>query len=118
MSLVRRARTLPLFLVLLAACDTGRQQQLENQLMLMQERLAELESQAADAEGHAERLNSAATDLQAYVGDLEAKVIDLSASVPRDLLVDVEATLGNVKNKALEVRERAALLDRTVDTDL
>jgi hypothetical protein len=114
---VRRAWSFPLLFAMVAGCDTGQQQQLENELILMQERLAELESRTADAEAHAERLVGNVAELQAFVGDLEAKVIDLSATVPRDQLVDVEATLGNVKLKLREVQERSALLDRTLDTD-
>lgn len=95
---------------LLSGCDDGARQQLENELMLMQERLVELETQVADSQQHAERLRDAVAQLEAYVGDVESEVIDLSADVPRHLLVNVEATVGNAKTKLSEVRTRVDAL--------
>lgn len=93
-----------------ASCDDGTTQQLENEIMLMQERLVELETQVADAQGLANRLSGSVGELQAYVSDVETEVIDLSAHVQRDLLVNVEATLGNAKTKLTEVRARSDAL--------
>lgn len=99
-----------LTLSILAACEDGSSQRLENEVILLQERLVELETQVSDAQDHANRLRSAVSELEAYVGDVEAAVIDLSATVPRDRLVDAEATVGNVKTKIAEVRARADAL--------
>lgn len=93
-----------------AACEDGTREQLENEVMLVQERLVELETQVADAEGYATRLSSAVGELEAYIRDVEVEVIDLSAQVPRDRLVDLEATVGNAKTKLQEVRTRADAL--------
>ena len=49
-------------------------------------------------------------EINDYVRDVETEVIDLSATVPRDVLVNVEATVGNAKNKVAEVRARADAL--------
>ena len=119
MTAASRARMLllPAAIALLAACAGGRTEQLENELMLMQERMVELESLLADAQEHAQRLSPAVAQLEAYVGDVEKEVIDLSATVSRDLLVNTEANLGNVKTKLAEVRERTALLNRTLQTE-
>ena len=117
MTAASRARMLPIVIALLAACEGGRTEQLENELMLMQERMVELESLLADAQEHAQRRGPAGAELEAYVGDVEKEVIDLSASVSRDLLVNTEANLGNVKTKLAEVRERTALLNRTLETE-
>ena len=95
---------------LLAGCGDGSTQRLENEMMLLQERLVELETQVADAQDHATRLRTAVGELEAYVRDVETEVIDLSATVPRDVLVNVEATVGNAKNKVAEVRARADAL--------
>lgn len=105
-----RLVTIVVMLGLLAACDDGSRQQLENEIMLMQERLVELETQVADSQEHANRLASAVTQLEAYVKDVETEVIDLSAHVPRDLLVNAEATVGNAKTKLQEVRARVDAL--------
>ena len=118
MSAVRRFGLLSIALGFLAACDAGRTDQLENELMLMQERLLELESQVADAQGHAERLSTAASQLEAYVLDVERAVIDLSMTVPRDQLVNAEAHVGNVKTKLTEVRARVTALNNTLDSEL
>lgn len=101
----------------LAACDDGAREQMETQMMAMQERLVELETQVTDSEGHAARLTTAVSELEAYVRDVEMEVIDLSAHVPRDLLVDVEATLGNTKTKLEEVRARTDALGSVLRPD-
>lgn len=95
---------------LIVGCADNGQQQLEYQMSMMQERLVELETQVADAQGHANRLQTAVQQLEAYVKDVETEVIELSATVPRDLLVNVEATVGNAKSKLEEVRARSAAL--------
>ena len=118
MTAVRRFGLLILSAGLLSACDAGQNDQLENELMLMQERLVELESQVADAQAHAERLSTATAELEAYVLDVERAVIDLSATVPRDQLVNAEAFVGNVKTKLTEVRARANALNTTLDPQL
>lgn len=109
MKLARSILALLLFGVV-AGCEDGTTQQLENELMLMQERLVELETQVADAEAHSGRLADSMRELEAYVRDVETEVIDLSAHVPRDLLVNAEATVGNAKTKLAEVRARADAL--------
>lgn len=101
----------------LAACDDGARERMENEMMLMQERLVELETQVADSEGHAARLATAVGELEAYVRDVEMEVIDLSEHVPRDLLVDVEATVGNTKTKLNEVRARTDALGSALRPD-
>ena len=118
MTAARRFGLLILSAGLLSACDAGQTAQLENELMLMQERLVELESQVADAQGHAQRLGTAAAELEAYVLDVENAVIDLSATVTRDHLVNVEANVGNVKTKLAEVRARTNALTTTLDAQL
>ena len=118
MSAVRRI-VLPVLLSAFAsACDTGQTDQLQNELMLMQERLVELESQVADAQGHAQRLGTAVAELEAFVLDVEKEVIDLSLTVPRDQLVNAEATVGNAKTKLTEVRARVNALNTTLDPQL
>jgi predicted nucleic acid-binding Zn-ribbon protein len=102
--------SLALVLLLLVGCDDGGRQQLENEIMLMQERLVELETQLADAQANANRLSTAVGELEAFVADVETEVIDLSAHVPRDLLVNVEATVGNAKTKVAEVANRSDAL--------
>lgn len=109
-----RVSVLLLPFLLLAACDTGRVDQLENEMMLMQERMVELESQVAESQEHAERLTTAVAQLEAYVADVETEVIDLSMNVPRDLLVNVEATVGNVKTKLAEVSSRTTALGNSL----
>jgi septal ring factor EnvC (AmiA/AmiB activator) len=111
-----RVGLIPVLALALSACDGGQSQQMENELMLMQERLLELETQLADAQEHARRLGPAVRELEVYVGDVENEVIDLSMNVSRDLLVNVEANLGNVKTKVAEVRDRTALLSRSLET--
>jgi len=101
---------------LVAACDTGQADQLENQIILMQDRLIELESQVAESQEQLERLASSVTQMDAYVQDVEKAVIDLSMYVPRDLLVNVEATVGNAKTKVTEVRERTNALVNALGT--
>lgn len=118
MSAARRIVMLFLVSALASACDAGQTDQLQNELMLMQERLVELESQVADAQGHAERLATAAAQLEAFVLDVEKEVIDLSMTVPRDQLVNVEATVGNAKTKLTEVRARVNALNTTLDSQL
>ena len=105
MKAVRSALVLviPILTFALAGCEDGSRQQLENQLIQMQERLIELETQVADAQAHASRLDTA-------VGHVESEIIDLSAEVPRHLLVNVEATVGNAKTKVDEVRARTDAL--------
>jgi predicted nucleic acid-binding Zn-ribbon protein len=111
MKAVRTATLVLAPLLLLAAgCEDGSRQQLENEIMLMQERLVELETQVADSQDHANRLSTALTQLDAYLRDVETEVIDLSANVPRDLLVNVEATVGNAKSKLAAVRARSEAL--------
>ena len=105
-----RVTGLLLSLALLGACDSGRSDQLENELMLMQQRMVELESQVAESQEHAEQLTAAVAQLDAYIADVETEVIDLSMDVPRDLLVNVEATVGNVKTKLAEVQSRTAAI--------
>lgn len=97
-------------MLLVAGCDDGSTAQLENEVMLMQERLVELETQVADAQSHADRLGSVVTQLEANVNDVERAVIDLSEWVSRDLLVDTEATLGLAKTRLNEVRQRTDAL--------
>lgn len=114
---VVRRLPVPLLLVaamLLSGCEDGGRQQLENEIMLLQERLVELETQVADAQQHATRLGSAVQQLEAYVRDVETEVIELSAHVPRDLLVNAEATVGNAKTKLQEVRERSDVLNQAL----
>ena len=112
MKAARSALPLMIFLLTfaLSGCEDGARQQLENQLMQMQERLIELETQVADAQAHAGRLHTAVGELGAYVRDVESEIIDLSADVPRHLLVNVEATVGNAKTKLDEVRARTDAL--------
>ena len=96
-------------------CDGGGgRDQLENQLMLMQERLVELETQVADAQAHASRLGTAVGEMEAHVADVERAVIDLSGWVSRDYLVDTEATLGLAKIKLVELRQRSEALRATL----
>ena len=97
MSAARRIVMLFLESALASACDAGQTDQLQNELMLMQERLVELESQVADAQGHAERLATAAAQLEAFVLDVEKEVIDLSMT---------------------EVRARVNALNTTLDSQL
>ena len=108
MKAVRSALVLviPILTFALAGCEDRSRQQLENQLIQMQERLIELETQVADAR----RLDTAVGQLDAYVRDVESEIIDLSAEVPRHLLVNVEATVGNAKTKVDEVRARTDAL--------
>ena len=96
---------------LLTGCDEGVQQQLENEMILMQERLVELETQVGDSQAQAVRVTAIVTELQAQIRDLEAEIIDLSAHVPRDLLVNVEAIVGQARVKAEEAHMRAASLE-------
>lgn len=96
--------------LLLAGCADAGRQQMENAMTLMQERMVELETQVADAQEHASRLQVAVQQLEAYVKDVETEVIELSATVPRDQLVNVEATVGNAKAKLDEVRARSDAL--------
>lgn len=96
--------------VCVTGCDDGTAARLEDEIMMMQERLLELETQVADAQAHANRLGSAVTELEANVNDVERAVIDLSAWVSRDLLVDTEATLGLAKMRLTEVRQRTDAL--------
>ena len=112
MKAVRSALVLviPILTFALAGCEDGSRQQLENQLMQMQERLIELETQVADAQAHASRLDTAVGQLDAYVRDVESEIIDLSAEVPRHLLVNEEATVGNATTKVDEVRARTDAL--------
>jgi predicted nucleic acid-binding Zn-ribbon protein len=105
-----QALLIPLVISAAAGCEDGTRQQLENEIMLMQERLVELETQVADSQDHANRLSTAVEQLDAYVRDVETEVIELSAHVPRDLLVNVEATVGNAKTKLAEVRARTGAL--------
>lgn len=103
---------IPLAAALLAiGCDDGSRAQLENELILMQERLVELETQVADAQAHASRLDTAVGQMEAHVADVERAVIDLSAWVSRDYLVDTEATLGLAKTKLVELRQRSDVLN-------
>lgn len=104
--------TIPFIAVLFAiGCDGGgARSELENQLMLMQERLVELETQVADAQAHSSRIGAAVGELEAHVADVERAVIDLSGWVSRDYLVDTEATLGLAKTKLVELRQRSDAL--------
>ena len=95
----------------LAGCDDGVQRQLENEMILMQERLAELETQVGDSQAQAVRVTAGLTELQAQIRDLEAEIIDLSAYVPRDLLVNAEAIVGQARTKIEEVRMHAIALE-------
>jgi archaellum component FlaC len=107
------ALVIPLLFVV-SGCDDGTSEQLENQMMQMQERLIELETQLADAQGHANRLDAAQGELDDYVRDVESEIIDLSVEVPRHLLVNVEAAVGNAKTKLEEVRARTDALGNTL----
>jgi septal ring factor EnvC (AmiA/AmiB activator) len=115
MNSASRVTGLLLSLALLGACDSGRSDQLENEIMLMQQRMVELESQVAESQEHAEQLTAAVAQLEAYITDVETEVIDLSMDVPRDLLVNVEATVGNVKTKLAEVRSRTAAIGNALE---
>jgi len=109
---MKRIGALALLLALaVLGCQDNARQQLEEQMMFMQERLVELETQVADSEQQAEGRAAAVSELGADVGDVEAEGIDLSAYVSRDLLVDVEATVGNVKTRLAEVRQRTDALN-------
>ena len=80
---------------LLTGCDEGVQQQLENEMILMQERLVELETQVGDSQAQAVRVTAIVTELQAQIRDLEAEIIDLRTLWPWDrdrVMASVEKT--------------------------
>lgn len=114
MSAAVRVTLAAICLAALGGCDTGTTQQLENQIILMQERMVELESQVAESQEHAQRLSTAVAQLEAFVNDVETEVIELSVDIPRDWLVNVEATVGNVKTKLAEVRSRTAAVGNSL----
>lgn len=64
-----------------------------------------------DSQTQAIRLTAAVAELHAQIRDLEAEIIDLSVYVPRDLLVNAEAIVGQARDKAEEARMRAASLE-------